>query len=84
MDGKILGHYSRNPETGTYARPTIATVTNLDELCDYLNENDTDDIDLTELPTFGGTEPDDTQGIFSWDAKNLLVEDAGWSIVPRE
>ena len=84
MNGQILGHYSQNIVSGICVRPTIATVTNIDELCDYLNEHGTDGIDSTELPTFGGTEPADTRGVFSWDATNMLVErSSGWSIVPR-
>lgn len=31
------------------------------------------DLDWTSLPTFGGTEPRDTVGVWSWDADNLLV-----------
>jgi len=27
----------------------------------------------TDLPTFGGDEPDDTAGVWSWDAERLLV-----------
>ena len=29
--------------------------------------------DWSALPTFGGTMPDDTAGVFSYDAKSLLV-----------
>ena len=28
---------------------------------------------LDDLPTFGGTEPDDTEGVWSWDETSLLV-----------
>lgn len=31
------------------------------------------DIDFAELPTFGGEEPSDTSGVWSWDKNNLLV-----------
>lgn len=39
-----------------------------------------------ELPTFGGTEPRDTQGVWSWDETHLLVGDgrAELRILPRE
>ena len=30
-------------------------------------------IDWTELPTYGGAEPADTDGIWSWDATRLLI-----------
>lgn len=31
------------------------------------------DLDWTDLPTFGGDEPRDTTGIWSWDAECLLI-----------
>lgn len=31
------------------------------------------DIDFADLPTFGGEEPSDTSGVWSWDKDNLLV-----------
>ena len=43
-------------------------------------------IDVTSLPTFGGEEPRDTMGIWSWDETHLLVGEGSWSectIVPR-
>lgn len=44
--------------------------------------------DITSLPTYGGTEPSDTTGIYSWDADGVLcVLDHGdrpWTISPRE
>ncbi len=29
--------------------------------------------DWTDLPVFGGKEPEDTAGVWSWDSENLLV-----------
>lgn len=44
-----------------------------------LHEND-----LCALPTFGGDEPEDTQGIYSWDEDSFLVfEDQEWQIIDR-
>lgn len=41
-------------------------------------------MDLTKLPTFGGTEPESTHGIFSWDATHILTQDrTGWAIIER-
>lgn len=59
--------------------------TNLDDLCDWLNGDDNDGtIDMQSLPTFGGTEPEATDGVWSWDASRLLIEtDAGYEIVER-
>lgn len=41
-------------------------------------------MDLVKLPTFGGTEPESTHGVFSWDATHILTQDrTGWAIVER-
>lgn len=42
-------------------------------------------VDLTSLPTFGGEEPSDTQGVYSWDEGRLLIDDGdgGYEIVER-
>lgn len=40
----------------------------------YDDWSDVDDnIDWSDLPTFGGEEPPDTSGIWSWDAAHMLV-----------
>ena len=38
-------------------------------------ENNTplDEVDYTDLPTFGGDEPADTSGVWSWNEQSLLV-----------
>ena len=63
------------------------------ELCDMLNEiaqevlgtesRLEDVVDITSLPTFGGTEPNDTEGAWSWDEESILCADAGWTVEPR-
>jgi len=49
----------------------------LDELLDVLREpvenNDSPRLDWSSLPTFGGSEPRNTYGVWSWDATRLLV-----------
>lgn len=41
-------------------------------------------VDLSALPTFGGEEPRNTAGIFSWDADRLLLADGKhWYTVAR-
>lgn len=44
--------------------------------------------DVAELPTYGGDEPQDTMGIYSWDETRLLYcdgpNDAPWVISPRQ
>jgi len=56
---------------------------NLTELYTLLREGV---VALTDsLPTFGGTEPRDTTGVWSWDATHLLVGtcQADLELVPR-
>ena len=58
-------------------------VKNLQELAEELNyidmrnygleEPDQIKFDYSSFPTFGGNEPEDTLGIFSWDEKYVLV-----------
>jgi hypothetical protein len=76
----------------------------LDELCAVLNEMDEENRDAesagediphggldflhTDLPTFGGDEPDSTSEIFSWDATHFLVtvetaQGVKWMTSPR-
>lgn len=41
-------------------------------------------IDMTALPTYGGDEPDDTTGVWSWDDDSLIVGAAApYRLVPR-
>ena len=68
----------------------IKAAGNLEELLDILINNadaiEENQYDLTSLPTFGGAEPDDTTGVWSWDAENLLVGEGSiseWEIVNR-
>ena len=51
---------------------------NLEDLCELLNSLTAEEledrgIDICDLPTFGGDEPDDTTGIWSWDEADLLI-----------
>ncbi len=43
-------------------------------------------LDWTDLPVFGGDEPADTAGVWSWDAMRLLVGSSAdeLMIVPRD
>jgi len=36
-------------------------------------------VDVTSLPTYGGQEPRDTTGVWSWDATRLLVGEGSWA-----
>ena len=64
-------------------------LTQFDAECDKLelhrgNEQLARGVDVCDLSTFGGAEPENTLGIFSWDADNLLWGDNGrWTIQPR-
>ena len=62
----------------TNIQAAISSSTNLEELLEALNSYDDDETkidevaDLPGLPTFGGDEPENTDGIWSWDADNLI------------
>lgn len=65
-------------------------VNGLEELRDAMIENAPQVLDRhgdwsTDLPTFGGAEPRDTDGVWSWDAERLLVGTGpqDLEIVPR-
>lgn len=68
----------------------IKTASSLYDLMVVLQEMDDDqnllEQALCDLPTFGGEAPRDTTGVFSWDARNLLVQDTNgeWDIVARD
>ncbi len=52
----------------------VNACTNLDELLDVLNSmEDSRDVDMTSLPTFGGDEPSNTMGVWSWDATQMII-----------
>lgn len=64
----------------------VDACTDLDELLNVLTAmEDSRDVDMTSLPTFGGTEPKDTAGIWSWDAKRMIVgTGSDYTIVDRD
>lgn len=69
------------------AMQTLTTATNLDELLASLNglpaDTDLDGV-LASLPTFGGEEPRNTGGVWSWDETRVLVgASAPFRIVTR-
>lgn len=47
--------------------------TNLKDLLTAIEAGMYTDTEMTELPTFGGDEPERTEGVWSWDATHLLV-----------
>ena len=57
---------------------------NLNELMEEMKANE--DLKWDDLPTFGGEEPEDTTGIWSWDEKNVLVGECAYDleIITRE
>lgn len=59
-------------------------MTTIREENDSASPNTGERIDLADLPTFGGIAPDDTIGIWSWDATRILVADGTqWTIESR-
>jgi hypothetical protein len=81
---------------------TIINATDLDALCTALNDVEREhgtsaskvlggNFLATELPTFGGHDPEDmmpgeTEGVWSWDKTRLLASapEGGFEIVSRE
>lgn len=47
---------------------------------DEAHEGATDLVDWVNLQTFGGEQPDSTEGVWSWDAERLLVGDDATSL----
>ena len=41
---------------------------------------ETPEYDWTKLPSFGGEEPEDTTGVWSWDEKNVLVGESAYDL----
>lgn len=73
----------------------ISGCTNLQQLCDYLNEIAGElegypyALDMDHLPTYGGEPPELREGIFSWDETHYLVgesrkPDVFWKLVERK
>lgn len=50
----------------------LAEPNNLDELVARIRF--CDDLDLSDLPTFGGEAPSDTLGVYSWDEHYILTD----------
>lgn len=79
--------------TVTEARALINTAIDLRDLRDRLDRIDEEldpedraDMDLSDLPTFGGTEPETIAVVYSWDAIHILgydFDNGGWIIEPR-
>lgn len=38
-----------------------------------MSQDELEQVDMANLPTFGGDEPSDTSAVWSWDADSLLV-----------
>ena len=94
IDTAALAHSIR---LKNFRRATGCTPSSLEELASILTDHalrisaaeaagevPPAELDLSDLPTFGGAEPLDTLGVWSWDAESLLVGDGSdLSIVPR-
>tara|TARA_R100000773_G_scaffold9246_1_gene8760 strand:+ start:462 stop:698 length:237 start_codon:yes stop_codon:yes gene_type:complete len=61
-------------------------ITTLEELLEFLQNEDTTDIDMSDLPTFGGSTPNSTEGVWSWDYEKLLIGESAndFQIVSRD
>ncbi|WP_019592023.1 hypothetical protein [Thioalkalivibrio sp. ALE20] len=74
------------------AEQAILNAPSLDALVEALAEHFDNtserfqDRSLVELPTFGGAEPEDTRGVWSWDENRLLIGEGNpdeWEVVTR-
>jgi len=82
-----LGYWVANRDldaetAASYCRVLGHDCSDLDQLADdiydarqLLADNN---VDGSDLQRFGGDEPDDTAGVWSWDATRMLVGDGGW------
>lgn len=64
------------PQRRGETRRKTMNATNLKDLLNALRNmsaEDLEQIDMTGLPTFGGEEPSNTAGVWSWDETSLLV-----------
>lgn len=55
------------------AKKQLRQLRNLSELKDFLRSRGGKEVDWTDLPSFGGEEPRNTAGVWSWDPHCLLV-----------
>ena len=64
----------------------MKNVKSLVELAEFINnatDDESDSIDYSSLPTFGGIDINDTAEVWSWDEKSILVQNSIFEIEPR-
>lgn len=54
-------------------KQACADAKNLDDVLNIMRNRAYEDEDFTEMPTFGGAEPSDTYGVWSWDEDRMIV-----------
>ena len=61
-------------------------ITTLEKLLEFLQNEDTTDIDMSDLPTFGGSTPNTTECVWSWDDNNIIIGECAedYQIVSRD
>jgi hypothetical protein len=93
LQGSPIGFELMDAEDAETPEEKILTTSTLEQLLETLlsitatlpaHRTLEEVVDLTSLPTFGGEEPEDTEGVFSWDKERLLAFDSRWEIVLRE
>ena len=69
-----------------FVRSETAAPVDLKTLFELMRKNDPSLPRWDSLPTFGGIEPEDTEGVWSWDSENMIVGTCSGDIqiVPRE
>ena len=64
-------HWPNNKEERTMLK--LEEITTLEELLEFLQNEDITNIDMSDLPTFGGDIPQTTECIWSWDNDNIII-----------
>lgn len=57
--------------------------TELEKLLERIRNKEFDEKAMCDLPTFGGSEPEDTMGVWSWDETHMIVGESDFEIVKR-
>ena len=80
------GVYTPGPRWPKEIIMNISDIKTLDQLAQAIKDGviNQHEYDFSDLPNFGGVEPEDTAGIWSWDEDRLLLGEGDLEIVTRE
>lgn len=86
-----MKHWNETLQRATSLEDLLRMLVAIDEELEPGQTTEDVGISLTNLPVFGGQEPDNTSGVWSWDETSLLVDLGGsvnqlgqrWEIIAR-